>query len=197
MVWFGVVCIKSFLLPSYCHICGISIIIKNGKNIAFHEIPVFNIPHIFAIVFNHVTGRYIIDIKFYSFLFDVYNAVVALSWFCCVFFYFICAFRSYSFEPHTHQTKPNPTETNQMNCSAPCTFANYSTNIGNCRFLAFSLFDEHSWIVCLLVFFFIGFFYLSFIVVFLIWLFAVAVVDVMLFLCFFFLHSIIQFCYQT
>lgn len=111
----GVVCVyESFLLPSYCHICGISIIIKNGKNIAFHEIPVFNIPHIFAIVFNHVTGRYIIDIKFYSFLFDVYNAVVALSWFWFFILFFICAFRSYSFEPHTHQTKLNRNEPNEL-----------------------------------------------------------------------------------
>lgn len=114
VVWCGVCVYESFLLPSYCHICGISIIIKNGKNIAFHEIPVFNIPHIFAIVFNHVTGRYIIDIKFYSFLFDVYNAVVALSWFWFFILFFICAFRSYSFEPHTHQTKLNRNEPNEL-----------------------------------------------------------------------------------
>lgn len=101
--------------------------------------------------------------------FTVFYLMSTMRWlhwvdFVVFFFYFICAFRSYSFEPHTHQTKPNPTETNQMNCSAPCTFANYSTNIGNCRFLAFSLFDEHSWIVCLLVFFywiFLSLFYSS------------------------------------
>lgn len=92
--------------------------------------------------------------------FTVFYLMSTMRWlhwvdFVVFFFYFICAFRSYSFEPHTHQTKPNPTETNQMNCSAPCTFANYSTNIGNCRFLAFSLFDEHSWIVCLLFFYWI------------------------------------------
>lgn len=107
-----------------------------------------------------------------------------------IFFYFSSVLLGHTHLSHIH-TKPNSTETNQMNCSAPCTFANYSTNIGNCRFLAFTLFDEHSWIVCLLLF--IGFFYLSFVVVFLIWLFAVAVVDVMLLLFFFssFHHSIL------
>lgn len=88
--------------------------------------------------------------------FTVFYLMSTMRWLHWVDFVIIFFFSSVLLG-HTHlshiHTKPNSTETNQMNCSAPCTFANYSTNIGNCRFLAFSSFDEHSWIVCLLFYY--------------------------------------------